>query len=110
MAYREQTFLSSSARTASGNSSSFDFSDQKTFEIFLVSSAGTGTLPTLDVAVECSADGTNWVNYGDFGQVTGSGASTQIMSVSEFGKYLRIAYVIAGTTPSFTFSVIGIGR
>lgn len=109
MAYREQTFLTSAARTASANSSSYDFSDQKEVAIFLSCTAASGTTPTLTVYIDTSADGTNWSEYGTtFDVLTTTGNAA--VGIEKFGKYVRIRCVIAGTNPSFTFSVIGIGK
>jgi|SRR3989344_944675 len=71
--------------------------------------AVSGTSPTLDVAIEESADGsTGWANVASFTQVTASNNS-QAKRVDGLGtsrkRYLRTVATIAGTSPSFAFAI-----
>ena len=69
--------------------------------------AASGTTPTLDLTVEWSSDGTNFV----VGQP--ADALTQITTAVGAAKqfaikapFYRVKWTIAGTTPSFTFDVV----
>lgn len=126
------TLLASAARTASGVGS--DVTDTK-FErssgllIVLDVTAQSGTTPTLDVAIQAKI-GANYVNLARFSQ-TGAATgqkginlkrdlsfATELAPASDpavgtgllvnnhdWLDTLRVKYAIAGTTPSYTFSV-----
>jgi hypothetical protein len=80
--------------------------------------AATGTTPTMTVVIEGSADGTNWFTLGTVG-ANGYAAGTTATAPTNFTaaatvraafpamQYVRSRSVIAGTTPSFTYSVTG---
>lgn len=70
----------------------------------------TGTSPTLDIVLQHSSDGTNWVTLGTFSQlVAGSANSTAHLFAAAATDYLRpllpyvrASYTIGGTsTPTF---------
>ncbi len=69
--------------------------------------AASGTTPTLDLTVEWSYDGGVTFLVGEpadsFSQKTG--VSTAAKSFTPKGNAYRVKWTIAGTTPSFTFSV-----
>lgn len=66
--------------------------------------AASGTGPTLNVAIEASADdGATWYESRSLTQMTG--ASTQRVMVPCAGDRVRIRQTVGGTTPSFTRSV-----
>jgi hypothetical protein len=78
----------------------------------LVVSAASGTTPTLDLTWQHSIDGgTTFFTVTTFTQATA--ATSALKQVSEvegttatvLGDCMRASYVIAGTTPSFTFSI-----
>ena len=69
--------------------------------------AVSGTSPTLDGAIEESADGsTGWaaISGATFTQVTAS-TNLQVISFQRTKRYLRYVGTIAGTSPSFTMCV-----
>ena len=113
--------LPTAARTATGQGAAINLLDYEgVVAVLLDSAAGGGTTPTLDVSFEESDDGsTNWtavpaaaINEGtNFTQVVAA-ASQQIrhFNVSERKQYLREAHVIAGTTPTFTYSLNLVGQ
>lgn len=81
--------------------------------LILDSAAGTGTSPTLDVKVQSSD-----TSGGTYTDITGAtftqvinAASQQSITISkdEARRWIRIVGTIGGTTPSFTFSVNGVG-
>lgn len=99
------TALASAARTASGNQT-FGTQDSsgKALRIQLDVTAASGTTPTLDVVIEDTLDGTNWNVVGTFTQRTAAGR--QVIDIQGlFHGQMRARWTIAGTTPSFTFSV-----
>lgn len=101
------------ARTATGQTSGIDLQTYDGDVVFLLdSAAGTGTSPTLDVTIEDSADNSSFaaITGAAFTQVTGT-ASAQKLVVNKDSarRYVRVKYTIAGTSPSFTFSVNAVG-
>jgi hypothetical protein len=102
------------ARTATGNATGVDVQAYDgDIVLVLDSAAGTGTTPTLDVKIQ-SAD-TLGGTYGDitgatFTQVTTSASQQKlVISKDEAKRFLRVVYTVGGSTPSFTFSVNGVG-
>lgn len=102
------TFLPSAARTASGSSGEFNLYDHDEALVFLDVTAASGTTPTLNVTIQTKDPAGNWYDLVSFTQRTAAGKEAKPVSV--FGETLRIAYTVGGTTPSFTFSVTGIGK
>lgn len=104
------------ARTATANGTAIDMHDYTgKYGFILTTTAGTGTTPTLDLTIEDSADGsTGWatVTNGTFAQVTDAADYSGVLwvEVDAQKKYLRATATIAGTTPSFTLAVLGIGQ
>ncbi|WP_327679491.1 hypothetical protein [Kitasatospora sp. NBC_00458] len=97
--------LAPAARTASVTSGPVAAAGQATTVLLGVHcTTATGTTPTLDVALEESADGSSWTAVTGSGaaQLTAAGTRTAFATVTK--NYVRVAAVIAGTTPSFTFS------
>lgn len=96
--------VASAARTTSGNGSSIETGDRiEVRGLVLDVTAASGTSPTLNVNVQTSDDNTTWRTLASFGQKTG--VSNEHISVGGLDRYLRFSWVIAGTTPSFTFTV-----
>lgn len=83
--------------------------------------AGTvsGTLPTLDVSLQSSADGvTAWATLAAFPQQTLSHAQAigtqtapaKVVCVTPVGRpYIRVFFDVGGTTPSFGLTEVLIG-
>ena len=101
------------ARTSTGTGTGVDLNDYDGDVVFILdSAAGTGTTPTLDVTVEASADNSTFaaVSGAAFTQVTTTaGRQKLVVNHDDVARYLRVRYTIAGTTPSFTFSVTAVG-
>lgn len=101
--------VSSAARTTTGQSSAITLqSASSKLNVQLDVTAQSGTTPTLDVTVEWSPDGgTTWAK-GDgpdaFTQITTT-IGTKIKQFLIKAPVYRIVWTIAGTTPSYTFSV-----
>ena len=101
------------AKTATGQGSGVDLQDYEGDVLFILdSAAGGGSSPTLDVTVEDSDDNSSFsaLSGAAFTQVTGS-ASTQKLSINadESKRYVRVKYTVGGSSPTFTFSVNGLG-
>lgn len=90
------TFESSAAHTAGTEySSGFLVSSYVEGVILVNVSSVTGT-PTLDLTVETSDDNTTFYHLQDIDQIRVT--CTAAFPITNFGKYLRIKQVIAGST------------
>ena len=102
--YLTTVLLASGARTASGEGSSIDLENTRELIVTLDVSAASGTTPTLDVKIQHSPDGVKWSDLGTaFAQKTG--VSREVKVFTQYHRYVKTVYTIAGTSPSFTFSV-----
>lgn len=99
------TALDSEARTASGNSDSQDLGQWVEMIIIVDVTAVSGTNPTLDIQLQYSPDDVNWYDDETEYFLQFYGVKDSIAKLTNFGQYVRIKYTIAGTDPSFTFSV-----
>lgn len=99
------TPLASAARTVSGTGASVDLATKTGLSLDLAVSAASGTTPTLAVTLETSKDNTTWRTLGTFAQVTAAGPVAKVFAGAD--RYLRAAWTIGGTTPSFTFAITG---
>lgn len=101
------------ARTATGQGTGYDKSDEHGKALVLIdSAAGTGTTPTLDISFEHAPDNATWAAVpatavGTLVQITDAGASFQAaeLDLDDLDAFVRVVYTIAGGTPSFQFSV-----
>jgi hypothetical protein len=99
------TLLPSAARTASGNTADIDVGRFMCGEICLDVTAVSGTNPTLDVYIE-GKDRLSGKYKTLFSQTGITAVGTYWFTITTLAfKYLRVRWVIGGTTPSFTFSV-----
>ena len=81
-------------------------------KFILDAAAGTGTTPTNDVKIQDSADNSAWADVSGltFTQLTTSASLQSIgFPANSLRKYIRAVATIAGTTPSYTFSVNAVG-
>ena len=93
------------ALTASGNTDPLDISRYNEGMVFLAVTTNSGTTPTLDCKIQYSPDKINWVDSGDaFTQITTVNGTFVKKLTSNFGKYIRLVFTLAGTTPNYTFS------
>ena len=100
------TLLESAARTATGAGTAVTgFAAARLLVLQLEVTAASGTLPTLDVVVQDTVDGTNYNTIATFTQATGATREV-IRLTTAFTNTLRVSYTVGGTTPSFTFNVI----
>jgi hypothetical protein len=97
--------FTSAARTATASSGPIAAAGQATLCIMLVHcTAASGTTPTLDAALEGSADNSSYaaITGGAATQLTAAG--NRVACALATTNYVRVTATIAGTTPSFTFS------
>jgi hypothetical protein len=99
--------LYSGTVTANGNSSDIDVSTLRSIRIMAKVTSVSGTSPTLDIYVEGKYESTG--DYVPLLSRTGITAT----GVYELGqldnlcfRYIRVRWVVGGTSPSFTFSVV----
>lgn len=92
--------------TGTVTSDTFNTSKATAIEIFVDVTASSGTSETLDVTVETSADGVNFVEIHAFTQITGVDQVAVALSYIDdpLGVLVRVKFAVAGTTPSFTYS------
>lgn len=101
------TLKASAAQTVSTVGATVAVGEHGVARLTLAVTAATGTTPTLDVVVETSQDGTTWRSLGSFAQKTI--VASERKSFSGCDHYIRYNATVAGTTPSFTYSVVGSG-
>ena len=100
------TLLASAARTETVTGTAVKgLSAARLLVMQLDVTAASGTLPTLDVVVQDTVDGTNWNTIATFTQKTGDTREV-IRLTTAFTGQLRGDGTIGGTTPSFTFAVL----
>lgn len=103
---RAVTLSASAAHTATFQSTGVRLGDRGVVRLTLATTAKAGTLPTLDVAVETSADNATWRSLGSFAQQTD--VASERKSFAGCDEYVRINATIGGSAgQSLTFSVAG---
>ena len=100
--------LTLGAQTATGQGAAVDITALRTaLDLTVRVDTVTGTAPTLAVVIETSGTGTGaWREVGRLSETIVDAGSYPLL-VGECMQYVRVSYVIAGTAPSFTFSVAG---
>jgi hypothetical protein len=108
------TLDSLAAVTASRNSGVFDLSGYTSGAIYWNFTAVSGTTPSLTALLQCSVDGFTTVATVPAGLIAAPAAFTAGgLVVTPFlipialGQ-CRLNYVITGTTPSFTGTIVGV--
>jgi hypothetical protein len=102
------TLKSSGATTATGTTTPVEV-DGGTLRVKLDVTAASGTSPTMTVTLQTSSDN----NVSDSWRTLGSaltqatGVTSQYVSFGGVDRFVRASYVIGGTTPSFTWSLVG---
>src|SRR4051794_26821017 len=103
------TVLASGAVTATGQSTGVDVGGAPTLRAQVQVSAATGTSPSLTVTIQTSHDNgatDAWRTAGAaYGALTAAGNSPYQCFVVD--RYVRVSYVVSGTTPNITFAVVG---
>ena len=103
------TVLASGSVTATGNSTGVDVGGAGTLRAQVVVTAATGTTPSLTCTIQTSHDNgatDAWRTAGAaYTALTAAGSSPYQAMVVD--RYVRVSYVVSGTTPNITFSVVG---
>jgi len=107
--YKVPLTLYSGTVTANGNSSDIDVSPFSVIELEIKVTSVSGTTPTLDVYIEGKFENTG--DYKTLASKTGIAATgTWFVTINPCAfRYLRVRWVVGGTSPSFTFRVDGQG-
>jgi phage gp36-like protein len=102
--------VASAARTATGTGTAIDLGVHTTALLTLMVTAVSGTSPTLAVTIETAPTSTGpaWTSLGSFTTVSAVAVAEKRFPGAQ--RYLRARWTIAGTSPSFTFSVAGTSR
>lgn len=95
---------SSAAQTATGNTVALDSLGFGSLTFLLNITAVSGTSPTMQLALDYSEDGTVWSQILKTVRFTSS-TNFRFQRISLSAKYYRYRWILAGTAPSFTFSV-----
>lgn len=90
--------------TATGNSGAIDSNGFSKISAILNVTAVSGTTPTLFVDLQESVDTTTWTSIASFTRLSATG-TFEVDNVMIGKQYYRYVYTIAGTTPSFTFTI-----
>lgn len=101
----QRTPTSSAARTSAGTSSAM-LAVGARVAVTVNVTAVSGTAPSLTLSLEWSADGTNFGPADPvdaFSPLTAVGVVSKAFDVK--ARFFRVAWAVAGTTPSFTFRV-----
>lgn len=99
------TLAPSATRTANGSSGTTPMAQATTLRLTLAVTAASGTTPTLAVAVQHSPDGVTWTNHSSFATATGVGSERKVFAGLD--RFVRVAWTVGGTAPSFIFGVSG---
>lgn len=103
------TIAASTARIVTGQSSGFATRQNEVVNVAVNITAHSGTNPTLDLSVEWSNDGSTWYASqaaDTFTQVT----TADTAFVKQFtckAPQFRVKWTLAGTNPSYTFTIFG---
>jgi hypothetical protein len=97
--------LFSGTVTASGSTTDIDVSLYSILEIEVKVTAVSGTTPTLDVYIEGKFEATrDYKVLASQTGITSTGVWFLVINPLVF-RYIRVRWVVGGTTPSFTFTV-----
>lgn len=105
----DEVLLASGAVTATGTTAAMDVGGAGTLRAQVQVSATSGTSPSITVTVQTSHDAAAtdaWRTAGAaFAALTSvSNSPWQCFAVD---RYVRLSYVVSGTTPSLTTAVVG---
>lgn len=97
--------IPSAAVTTTQTSAAISTVNQNSFSFAVTVSAVSGTTPTLDFLIQESMDGVNWTTVYQMERITAAGYfTTPTMRLAGF--FVRYVQTVAGTTPSFTYSLV----
>lgn len=90
--------------TASGNSGTLSSEGLGCLSYDIRVTAASGTNKTMQISIETSEDGTNWDELTNTRRFTATGGQNHD-NIAIGPKYYRYSWVVAGSSPSFTFSI-----
>jgi hypothetical protein len=106
-AYEVVELVPLAARTTNGNTTASAVGSEYEAVCFhIIVSAKSGTTPVLNIYIDESLDGVNWVEMGSYVGINGVQNFRMDMWAQPYGKFLRVRWTITGTNPSFTFKVL----
>ena len=95
--------IASVARTVSGSGAALNVAQAERGATVIANvTAVAGVSPSLVLALQESHDGTTWANLATSPTITAAGVH-RLAYNGPAGPFLRLAWTIGGTTPSFTF-------
>jgi hypothetical protein len=98
--------LYSGTVTASGSTSDIDVSTLSSIRVMVKVTAVSGTAPTLDIYIEGKYEATgDWVPLLSRTGITSTGVYELGQLDNLCFRYIRVRWVVGGTSPSFTFTV-----
>lgn len=100
------TLVNAQVITTSGNSGDGCVGPTGTIVFFVNVTAVSGTLPTMDLAIELSPDGVTW--YPGQPAITFTQITTTVKAaktVVSACPHFRVVWTVGGTTPSFTVTI-----
>ena len=104
--YKESMLLHSGTVTASGNTADIDVSRFSSIRVALKVTAVSGTTPTLDLYIDGKYEATgDYVALLSRTGVTATGFYELGQLDNLTFRYIRVRWVLGGTSPSFTISV-----
>lgn len=106
---QDVTLLASTALTTTGTSTAMDVGGAGTLRCQVQVSAVSGTTPSITVTVQTSHDAAAtdaWRTAGAAFSAVTTVANSPYQSFA-VDRYVRVSYVISGTTPSLTTAVVG---
>lgn len=100
------TTVSSSARTANGNSAAIPLGDLGQQLAVLVNvTAVSGTSPSMTLSIEWSPDGVTFYKSDPVDTFTAiTATTTAVKTFAVKAPFYHLVWTITGTTPSFTFA------
>lgn len=101
MAFDSNQLFKDAAVTADGNSTALQLGPGE-YDITCRVTAVSGTSPTMDVTVAESDDNSTYNTLATFPQMTAKGQWHRKVKTQK--KYLRLAFDVGGTSPSFTIT------
>jgi hypothetical protein len=101
------TLAASGTQTTTGNSVGVPTPAGENIIVQVITSAASGTTPSATFFLQWSLDGINYAASDpavSFTAVTATGSASKVTPV--LGSFVRLAWTISGTTPSFTFKAL----
>jgi hypothetical protein len=103
------TDIASAAIVTTATSANIAITNAQTIALQVAVTAVSGTTPTMDIVIQETFDTVNYFDVYHFPRITSTGQyQTPLLRMSGIGY--RVVRTIAGTTPSFTMSLVRISR